>query len=146
MNLPSKFSLVIMACTLGTMPLASAQDNVASPQNMAAQPWMKSNISAAERTQLVLKQMTQDEKLLLVVSYFGTDAPWKNFTRPVESHPQSAGFVYGVPRLGIPHIWLADAGLGVASQGGPNVRERTGLPSGMSAAATEIGSSHARRA
>lgn len=136
MKLAHKVSLIIMACTLGGTTLASAQNTIAPPKKLIVQSWMKTNISAAERSQLVLKQMTQDEKLSLVVSYFGTDAPWKNFTRPVESHPQSAGFVYGVPRLGIPHIWLADAGLGVASQGGPNVRERTALPSGMNTAAT----------
>jgi beta-glucosidase len=125
-----------MTCALAGVQLASAQDAVAPPQKLTVQPWMKTNLSAAERTQLVLKEMTLDEKLSLVVGYFGTDAPWKNFTRPVESYPQSAGFIYGVPRLGIPHIWQADAGVGVASQGGPNVRERTALPSGMNTAAT----------
>jgi len=128
MKFSKKLSAVAIACALGAIPFATAQDS--------AQPWMKANLSPAERTQLVLKEMTLDEKLLLVVGYFGTDAPWKNFTRPVESHPQSAGFVYGVPRLGIPNIWQADAGIGVASQGGPNVRERTALPSGMNTAAT----------
>lgn len=136
MKFSNKLSLIVMACALGGAQLIAAQDAIAPPKKLIVQPWMKTNIGAVERTQLLLKQMTQDEKLLLVVSYFGTDAPWKNFTRPIESHPQSAGFVYGVPRLGIPHIWLADAGLGVASQSGPNVRERTALPSGMNTAAT----------
>lgn len=128
MKFSKKLSAIAIACALGAIPFATAQDS--------AQPWMNADLSAAERTQLVLKEMTMDEKLLLVVGYFGTDAPWKNFTRPAESHPQSAGFVYGVPRLGIPNIWQADAGIGVASQGGPNVRERTALPSGMNTAAT----------
>jgi beta-glucosidase len=136
MHLPKKFCLLVMAFLLAHGQMAVAQDAVAPPKRLVVQPWMKTNIDAAERTRLVLEQMTQDEKLLLVISYFGTDAPWKNFTRPTESHPQSAGFVYGVPRLGIPHLWLADAGLGVASQSGPNVRERTALPSGMNIAAS----------
>jgi len=136
MKFPPKLSVLVMTCALAGVQLASAQDAVAPPQKLTVQPWMKTNLSAAERTQLVLKEMTLDEKLSLVVGYFGTDAPWKNFTRPVESYPQSAGFIYGVPRLGIPHIWQADAGVGVASQGGPNVRERTALPSGMNTAAT----------
>lgn len=131
MKFSKKLSAIAIACVLGGIPFSVAQDASSS-----SQPWMKTDLSAAERTQLVLKEMTLDEKLLLVVGYFGTDAPWKNFTRPVESHPQSAGFVYGVPRLGIPNIWQADAGVGVASQGGPNVRERTALPSGMNTAAT----------
>ncbi|HSC69047.1 MAG TPA: glycoside hydrolase family 3 C-terminal domain-containing protein [Cellvibrio sp.] len=136
MKFSRKLSVLAMACALSSVPLTLAQDAVAPPQKLTVQPWMKTNISAAERTQLLLKEMTLDEKLSLLMGYFGTDAPWKNFTRPVESYPQSAGFVYGVPRLGIPHIWQADAGVGVASQGGPNVRERTALPSGMNTAAT----------
>lgn len=106
------------------------------------QPWMNKKLDPAVRTALVLKEMTMDEKLNLTMGYFGTDSPWKNAKRPPESHDQSAGFVYGVPRLGIPNLWQADAGMGVASQGGPNVRERTALPSGMATAATwnpEIG-------
>jgi beta-glucosidase len=136
MHLPKTLCLIVIALTFGNGQMVIAQGAIAPPKRLVVQPWMKTNIGAAERTRLVLKQMTQDEKLSLVVSYFGTDAPWKNFTRPVESHPQSAGFVYGVPRLGIPHLWLADAGLGVASQSGPNVRERTALPSGMNIAAS----------
>lgn len=136
MKFPPKLSVIVMACALAGVQLAAAQDAVAPPQKLTVQPWMKTNLSAAERTQLVLKEMTLDEKLSLVVGYFGTDAPWKNFTRPVESYPQSAGLVYGVPRLGIPNIWQSDAGVGVASQSGPNVRERTALPSGMNTAAT----------
>lgn len=136
MKFPQKLSVIVMACALAGVQLTTAQDAVAPPQKLTVQPWMKTSLSAAERTQLVLKEMTLDEKLSLVVGYFGTDAPWKNFTRPVESYPQSAGLVYGVPRLGIPNIWQADAGVGVASQSGPNVRERTALPSGMNTAAT----------
>lgn len=131
MIFPKKLTAIAVACALYGAPFSNAQDT-----NAKAQPWMNTDLSAAERTQLVLNEMTIDEKLTLLVGYFGTDAPWKNFTRPVESHPQSAGFIYGVPRLGIPHIWQADAGIGVASQGGPNVRERTALPSGMATAAT----------
>lgn len=102
----------------------------------APKPWMNKKLTAEQRTDLVLKEMTMDEKLKLVFGYFGTDAPWKNFKRPVESITQSAGFVYGIPRLGIPNLWEADAGVGVASQGGPDVRGATALPSGIATAAT----------
>lgn len=140
MNFTKKLSLIAMGCALaGSALTAMAQAQaqaVPSRQELAGKPWMNTKLSAQERTQLVLKEMTMDEKLSLLMGYFGTDAPWKNFTRPVESYTQSAGFVYGIPRLGIPHLWQADAGVGVASQGGPNVRERTALPSGMATAAT----------
>jgi len=143
MTFTQKFLVIAMGCALtGSALTAIAQTQQSSVQpapsqkELASKPWMNTKLSAHERTQLVLKEMTLDEKLGLLMGYFGTDAPWKNFTRPVESYAQSAGFVYGVPRLGIPHIWQADAGVGVASQSGPNVRERTALPSGMATAAT----------
>ena len=101
-----------------------------------AQPWMNARLDAGERAALVLKQMTMDEKLKLVYGYFGMDNEGKKTKRPEGAHPQSAGFVYGVPRLGIPHLRETDAGLGVASQGGPEVRAGTALPSGLNTAAT----------
>ncbi len=99
-------------------------------------PWMNTQLAAAQRADLVLKEMTQDEKLKLVFGYFGHDMEPKKFKRPEPAHKQSAGFVYGVPRLGIPNLWEADAGIGVASQGGPEPRAATALPSGLATAAT----------
>ncbi len=99
-------------------------------------PWMNTQLDAAQRADLVLKEMTQDEKLTLVFGYFGHDMEAKKFKRPEPAHKQSAGFVYGVPRLGIPNLWEADAGIGVASQGGPEPRAATALPSGLATAAT----------
>ncbi|SDF81389.1 beta-glucosidase [Massilia sp. PDC64] len=103
---------------------------------LAAEPWMNAKLPADERAALVLREMTQDEKLKLVFGYLGADHEQKKTKRPEPSHNQSAGFVYGVPRLGIPHLWETDAGLGVASQAGPNVRQATALPSGLNTAAT----------
>ena len=139
MTLPRKVGL-IAACAFGGL-LASpafAQKPAPAPtrQELAAKPWMNTRLSAAERTRLVLEEMTQEEKLRLVMGYFGTDLDGKHYKRPKESLHQSAGFVYGIPRLGIPNQWQTDAGVGVASQRGPNVRERTSLPSGMNTAAT----------
>jgi beta-glucosidase len=132
---------LMAACAFGGLLATPAfAQEPASPaptrQELAAKPWMNTRLSAAERTQLVLKEMTREEKLRLVMGYFGTDLDGKHFKRPKESLHQSAGFVYGVPRLGIPNQWQTDAGVGVASQRGPNVRERTSLPSGMNTAAT----------
>jgi len=108
-------------------------------------PWLNKALSAEERAGLLLKAMTQTEKLSLVFGHFASDGEWLNvrgdipglkWTPPADSRHQSAGFVYGVPRLGIPNQWQTDAGIGVASQRGPNPRLRTALPSGIATAAT----------
>jgi beta-glucosidase len=80
--------------------------------------------------------MTQEEKLVLVFGYFSSDAPWKNSKQPKDGLPQSAGYVPGIARLGIPAQYQTDAGIGVASQPGDHPRLRTALPSGISTAAT----------
>jgi len=93
--------------------------------------------SADLRADALLARMTQAEKLTLVFGYFASVAPWKNYLPPAGARPASAGFVPGIPRLGIPPQWETDAGIGVASQRDPaNLRLRTALPSGLATAAT----------
>jgi len=90
--------------------------------------------SPDERAAKAVSQMTMDEKIQTVFGYFSTD--FKGVARPKEGVPQAAGFLYGVERLGIPHQQLTDAGVGVATQRGDKLRERTSLPSGMATTAT----------
>jgi beta-glucosidase len=99
---------------------------------------MNRSLSADERATLVVKEMTEDEKLNLVFGWFATDADWKNnFKAPPGVRYGSAGYIPGIKRLGIPPQWQTDAGVGVATQGAaPNKRERTALPSGIATAAT----------
>jgi beta-glucosidase len=102
-----------------------------------AQPWLDRSRDAFSRADLVLQAMREDEKLLLVRSYFGTDFPSHQYRRPSDSRPGSAGYVPGIPRLGIPPQWETDGGIGVATQPNAGVtRERTALPSGLATAAT----------
>ncbi|MFC3101912.1 beta-glucosidase [Altererythrobacter lauratis] len=90
-----------------------------------------------ERAAAMLAQMTQDEKLTLLMGYFGEDFAPANYTRVPEARAGSAGYVPGIPRLGIPAQWQADAGIGVATQGGAaSKRGRTALPSGLATAAS----------
>ena len=113
------------------MPLAAQEVTapvVLAPETMG---------TAAERAAVMLSQMTRDEKLTLLKGYFATDFPASGHKAPKEAREGSAGYVPGIPRLGIPPQWQADAGLGVASQGGAKEkRPRTALPSGPATAAT----------
>ncbi|NML05420.1 glycoside hydrolase family 3 C-terminal domain-containing protein [Sphingomonas sp. G-3-2-10] len=103
----------------------------------AAHPWMDAKLSPDRRAELIVAQMTTEEKLTLVFGYFGTDFPPKNYKAPPEARQGSAGYVPAIPRLGIPAQWQTDAGVGVASQGGADrKRGRTALPSGLATTAT----------
>ncbi|HEX2585961.1 MAG TPA: glycoside hydrolase family 3 C-terminal domain-containing protein, partial [Steroidobacteraceae bacterium] len=97
---------------------------------------MNTSSSAEERTQLVMKEMTQKEKLQLVFGYYSSDAPWKKFTKPEGGLPQSAGYIAGIPRLNIPAQYQTDAGIGVASQPGDNPTPATSLPNNLAVTAS----------
>src|SRR5690349_7446281 len=108
---------------------------IASPAGAQDRPWLDPARSPDERAALAVQHMTLDEKLLFTLGYFGSD--WQGAKPPVAARYGSAGYVPGVPRLGIPAQWQTDAGVGVATQGGASVkRERTSLPSGILTAAT----------
>ena len=108
---------------------------IASPAGAQDRPWLNPALSPDERAALAVQQMTLHEKLLFTFGYFGSD--WQGAKPPTAARYGSAGYVPGVPRLGIPEQWQTDAGVGVATQGGASVkRERTSLPSGILTAAT----------
>ena len=115
-------ALALAVCLIGSTPLHGRS---APPPSADAQ-------AAA-----LVAKMTRDEKLTLVFGFFGTDFPPKSYKAPDDARPGSAGFVRGIPRLGIPPQWQTDAGIGVAAQGGAKVKPgRTALPSGLATAAT----------
>jgi beta-glucosidase len=124
-----------MTKTLRIALAASAALMIPSAAYSQPQPWRNASLSPDERAAMVVQQMTQDEKLTLVFGYFASD--WQGKKPPAAGRYGSAGYVPGVPRLGIPPQWETDAGVGVATQGGAAVkRERTSLPSGIATAAT----------
>jgi beta-glucosidase len=111
-------------------PLAAAQ--AGAPVNTTF-PWMDRSLSPDQRADLVLQQMTLDEKIQLV---HGTGWGVLRDGAPVPSRSNlGAGFVPGIDRLGIPDINLADSAVGIrmaALQG----RYATLLPSSLGLAAT----------
>jgi beta-glucosidase len=96
-------------------------------------PWMNPALSPDERAGMVLKEMTLDEKIDLV---HGNGMPGWGKPRPnAYLGNGGAGFVLGVPRLGIPMIQMSDAAYGVRSSG-ENGRYSTALPSNIASAAS----------
>jgi beta-glucosidase len=123
-------------CALTTAMAITLAIPVAA-QAAPARPWMDQSLGADQRTRLALKAMTRAEKLGLVMGYFGTDFEPKKYTAVPGAVQGTAGYVPGIPRLGITPQWETDAGVGVATQGGAKVKPpHTALPSGLATAAT----------
>ncbi len=128
----------------GTSASASASSSpaasVAAPSASAPQPlphaWQNRGLSADDRAQALVHELTRAEKLTIVTGYFGVQKEWNEYRFP-EARAQSAGFVPGVARVGFTPQWQSDAGSGVATQGeAPAELERTVLPSGLLTACT----------
>ena len=128
-------SLLILLLIKGPSAAAQEASETALPP-VTSRPWMNTSLSADERTNLLAKQMTMEEELLLVFGYYSSDAPWKKSKKPEGGLPQSAGYVPGIPRLGIPAQFETDAGIGVASQPGDHPTPATSLPNNLAIAAS----------
>src|ERR1700686_2372459 len=96
-------------------------------------PWSNSNLSPDERASLVVQQITLDEKISLL---HGTGMEGLSPMSPLAIHSNGgAGYVVGIPRLGIPGIQMSDAAYGVRNSG-ENGRYSTALPADVAAAAS----------
>ena len=116
--------LPALAGALAAVALAQPPARQAAP----AGPWMNKGLSPDQRADLVIQQMTLDEKFSLLHGRggFGAEGAVSN---------GGAGVIQGIPRLGLPPIQLADSAVGVrgAAERG---RYATLLPSTLGAAAT----------
>ena len=84
--------------------------------------------TAAQLATQMVAQMTQAQKLRLVAGGLG---PATGMTSPPNGNG-AAGWVPGIPALGIPDLYFADGSLGVAD----SARPATALPSSMASAAS----------
>jgi beta-glucosidase len=101
---------------------------------------MDKSLAADARADLVQQYISREEELTLVRGYFGTNYAWTEGRYPEAIRkllPGSAGYVAGIPRLGIPALTESDASLGVAN--GRHMRpgdQAVALPSSLLTAAT----------
>lgn len=88
------------------------------------------------RAREVEARMTDDERFSLLVGVMGAGEMWPvRDARIPPDVPMSAGYVPGVPRLGIPALLMSDAGLGVTNPGYRRGDTATALPAGLALAA-----------
>jgi len=124
-----------LAAPILALSLFAGLAHAQSPQQaaLAKAAWMDKSLTADQRADLVLKELTLDEKISLI---HGQGMPGWGPPKP-NAHLGNggAGFVMGIPRLGIPFIQMSDAAYGVRSSA-MNGRYSTALPSNVGAAAS----------
>jgi beta-glucosidase len=102
-----------------------------------SRPWLDPSRSPDERARLAVKAMTLPEKITLLhgpmaLSYQGKSPP----LLPPDAIA-AAGYIPGIPRLGIPALTETDASLGVTNPRGARPGDvSTALPAGLALAAT----------
>jgi beta-glucosidase len=109
-----------------------AQGRRGAAPAVPAGPWMDKSLAPDARADMVLKQMTIDEKIQMV--HGGGGGGFGGQQGPSRSNG-GAGWIPGVERLGIPDINMADSAVGV-TRGSAQARYSTLLPSTLGAAAS----------
>ena len=116
-----------------TLLISSFTFSTSSAQSGQVHPWTNSSLSPDERASMVVKEMTIDEKITML---HGTGMKGLSPMSPLAIHSNGgAGYVPGIPRLGIPAIQMSDAAYGVRSSG-ENGRYSTALPADVAGAAS----------
>ena len=100
-----------VALTVGSITVSFAQGKPETAGAASDKPWMNMSLDPDARADMMVQAMTIDEKIQLVHG-----AGW-GVLRPGAVVPPGdnggAGFVPGIPRLGLPDINLADSAVGV---------------------------------
>ncbi|WP_446745416.1 beta-glucosidase [Silvibacterium acidisoli] len=125
-----------MKFRLPALPLAMIATLAFVPAPVVAQqhhPWDDKTLSPDVRADMVIKEMTLDEKIQLVHGT-GWGALREGDPIPPRSN-KGAGYTEGIPRLGIPDINLADSAVGVRLAATES-RYATLLPSTLGAASS----------
>jgi beta-glucosidase len=127
----SFFMLAFAAALLAGNSAVAQFPGLAAPKHF---PWSDKSLSPDARADMVVKEMTLDEKIQLLHG-----PGWQAIITAPESGPLTRaiailGFIPGIPRLGIPDLQMTDSNQGV-SMAGSKGRYATALPSGEAMAA-----------
>ncbi|MGP8172992.1 MAG: glycoside hydrolase family 3 C-terminal domain-containing protein [Terracidiphilus sp.] len=113
----------IFFALISTTILAGCGGNSSSNQQQQTPP----STDPDSRADAMLAQMTQDEKLQMVMGGLNTDLTY-GYTIP----RGAGGWVPGIPSLGIPTLYISDGSVGVSADAG----QATVLPSAIANAAS----------
>jgi len=126
--------IAIVLLAIAVTPVSS-QGRGQGANAAPAGPWMDKNMPPDQRADLVIAKMTLDQKIQLVHGGSGGfGAPGGGPAQPNRSNG-GAGWIPGIPELGIPDINMADSAVGV-TRGAARSRYSTLLPSSLGLAAT----------
>jgi beta-glucosidase len=126
--------IAIVLLAISVTPVSS-QGRGQGANAAPAGPWMDKNMPPDQRADLVIAKMTLDQKIQLVHGGSGGfGAPGGGAAQPNRSNG-GAGWIPGIPELGIPDINMADSAVGV-TRGAARSRYSTLLPSSLGLAAT----------
>lgn len=125
-------TIALFALAAALSAPAHAQEGVAAPvpASVVGQRWAE----AQKRAQATLDQMTPEEKTVLVHGQLAVPIMGP-LNLPADA-VIGAGYVHGVPRLGVPSLRETDASLGVAWLMGLRKDGATALPSAVAMAAS----------
>ena len=130
MQRSSLYAAFLLTFALATGALhAHAQGTPATPPR----PWMDTALTPDQRADLVIKELTMEEKIQLVHGIGW--GPLRPGAPVAPDNNGGAGEVLGIPRLGIPSLQQADSAVGVR-MAAPQSRYATLLPSVLGSAAT----------
>lgn len=120
-SLPGLVATLVLCGTAAVIVSACGGDDIVGPGDPDS--------VADARAAALVAQMTTDEKIQLV---HGTGDPFASFGGPFPPGSNGAGYIPGIPRLGIPAFAMADSTSGV------NVRDAgaTALPAPIALAAS----------
>ncbi len=125
--------LPALCLTAATIAGTAQAKKVHAGPDLKSLPWMNSSLNPDQRADLVLKELTLDEKIQLVHGIGW--GPLREGDPVPEGNNGGAGEVLGIPRLGIPDINQADSAVGVRMSA-PQSRYSTLLPSVLGATAS----------
>jgi beta-glucosidase len=139
MIFPVRISIPLILLVLSASSALAQQP--LSTASLIPTPWMNPALAPDARADLIEHEMTPDEKLQLVEGFYGSSINfiWSK-PAPQKYRPfllGTAGYVPGIPRLGIPALVESDAGVGIANNSQMRPGDTaTAFPSGLSSAAS----------